>query len=302
VATKEITWPGSIRDLAGESLYAQLYPFGSDGPLINAAEESLAETANGKRAVTADIGSATGWAEIIARYDSDDAFAASGYVNLDEAAPVVNEAVVDVAAALADYDGPTKAEMDAAIAGLAGSGARTVTITVNDGSTALEAANVRVTQGAESYVQSTNASGVATFNLDDATWTVSITKAGYSFPGALLVVSGTTSHTYSMTETIVAPPASPDLSAIEVLCLDETGQPESGVAVDIRIVAVPSGSQNYAFKGTKQTATSDGDGIARFEVVQGSTCEWKRGAADVWKQVVIDSDSLTNVTSVIGSP
>ena len=100
----------------------------------------------------------------------------------------------------------------------------------------------------------------------------------------------------------VDPPTNPSLSAISILCLDSFGLPEAGVAVDIRIISIPSGSQNIAFKGAKQTATSDGDGVARFEVVQGSTCEWKRGLADVWTKVSIDSDGVTNVTSVIGSP
>lgn len=100
----------------------------------------------------------------------------------------------------------------------------------------------------------------------------------------------------------VAPPALPTLSAIELLCVDSAGQPEPGAEVAIRIITIPSGSQNVAYRGSKQTATSDSDGIARFEVVQGATYEWKRGLADVWQQVAIDSDSVTNVTSVIGSP
>jgi hypothetical protein len=89
---------------------------------------------------------------------------------------------------------------------------------------------------------------------------------------------------------------------MEILMCNSAGQPEADVDVDIRIVTVPSGSTNIAYKGSKQTATSDADGIARFEVVQGSVCEWKRGRADVWSRVTIDSDSVTNVTSVIGSP
>jgi hypothetical protein len=115
-------------------------------------------------------------------------------------------------------------------------------------------------------------------------------------------VNGTETATYSMTVTTITPPSNPSLSAIVVLCLNAAGQPEASVAIDIRIVTVPSGSQNIAYKGSKQTATSNVNGIAQFEVVQGSVCEWKRGKADVWSSVTIDSDSVTNVTSVIGSP
>jgi hypothetical protein len=58
-----------------------------------------------------------------------------------------------------------------------GSGARTVTITVNDGTTALQNARVRLTEGANTYTGNTNASGVIVFNVDDATYTVGITKS-----------------------------------------------------------------------------------------------------------------------------
>jgi hypothetical protein len=188
------------------------------------------------------------------------------------------------------------------ISGGAGIGARTVTITVNDGVTALQNATVRMTEGANTFTALTSVSGVAVFNLDDATYTVGVTKSGYSYAGTTLVVDGDETATYSMTQVSITPPATPGLSAIVVLCLDAAGQPEPDVDIDIRIVTVPSGSTNTAFKGAKQTATSDVDGIARFEVVQGSICEWKRGRADVWSRVTIDSDSVTNVTSVIGSP
>jgi len=62
-----------------------------------------------------------------------------------------------------------------------GTGARTVTITVNDGTTVLENARVRVTQGAESYAASTNASGVVTFYLDAGTYYVWSQKSGWTF-------------------------------------------------------------------------------------------------------------------------
>jgi hypothetical protein len=186
--------------------------------------------------------------------------------------------------------------------GGSGTGARTVTITVNDGTTVLQNATVRMTEGANTFTALTNASGVAVFNLDDATYTVSVTKSGYSYAGTTLVVNGTETATYSMTVVSITPPSNPSLSAIVVLCLNAAGQPEASVAIDIRIVTVPSGSQNIAYKGSKQTATSNVNGIAQFEVVQGSVCEWKRGKADVWSSVTIDSDSVTNVTSVIGSP
>lgn len=201
----------------------------------------------------------------------------------------------------ADLDDQLDAILAAASAG-AGTGARTVTITVNDGATALQNAVVRFTEGANTFRALTNTSGVATFNLDDATYTVAVTKSGYTYAGTTMVVDGTEAATYSMTATNVTSPTNPDLSAIEVLCLDEDFVAASGIDVDFRMSAVATGDQNRAHPGAKKTVTSNGSGIARFEGPQGATIEWKRGTGQVWTAVTLDNDSVTNVTSLIGSP
>ena len=201
----------------------------------------------------------------------------------------------------ADLDAQLDAILAAASAG-AGTGARTVTITVNDGTTALQNAVVRLTEGSNTFRALTNASGVATFNLDDATYTVAVTKSGYTYAGTTLVVDGTETATYSMTAVSVTPPTNPDLSAIEVLCLDEDFAAASGIDVDFRMASVAAGDQNRAHPGAKKTVTSNGSGIARFEGPQGATIEWKRGTGQQWTAVTLDSDSVTNVTSLIGSP
>ena len=201
----------------------------------------------------------------------------------------------------ADLDDQLDAILAAASAG-AGTGARTVTITVNDGTTALQNAVVRFTESSNTFRALTNASGVATFNLDDATYTVAVTKSGYIYAGTTMVVNGTETATYSMTATNVTSPTNPDLSAIEVLCLDEDFEASAGIEVDFRMSAVASNDQNRAYPGAKKTVTSNGSGIARFEGPQGSSVEWKRGTGQVWTAVTLDNDSVTNVTSVIGSP
>lgn len=201
----------------------------------------------------------------------------------------------------ADLDSQLDAILAAASAG-AGTGARTVTITVNDGTTALQNAVVRFTEGSNTFRALTNASGVATFNLDDATYTVAVTKSGYTYAGTTMVVNGTETATYSMTATNVTSPTNPDLSAIEVLCLDDDFEAASGIDIDFRMSAVATGDQNRAHPGAKKTVTSNGSGIARFEGPQGATIEWKRGSGQVWTAVTLDNDSVTNVTSLIGSP
>ncbi len=202
--------------------------------------------------------------------------------------------------AAADLDAQLDAILAAASPG-AGTGARTVTITVNDGTTALQNAVIRLNEGVNTFRALTNASGVATFNLDDATYTVAITKSGYSYAGTTLVVDGTETRTYSMTVVSITPPTNPDLSAIVVTCLGTDFETESGVTIDLRIITLPSGSTNAAYPGLKQTATSNVSGIATLYAPKGSVCEWKRGKEDVWTEITIDDADQTNVTSIIGS-
>ena len=99
----------------------------------------------------------------------------------------------------------------------AGTGARTVTITIDDGTNPIENVKVRVTSGAETYAQTTDSSGQVVFYLDDATWTVVITKAGYQGTSASLAVSSDISQTYSITQ-IVAVAAS-DYGYSDVMAL-----------------------------------------------------------------------------------
>jgi len=194
-------------------------------------------------------------------------------------------------------------QLDAILAasGGAGTGARTITITVNDGTTALQNAVVRLSEGLNTYRTLTNASGVAVFNVDDATYTVAVTKSGYTYAGTTLIVNGTETATYSMTAVSVTPPTNPDLSAVVVLCLGTNFEAEAGVTIDLRIVTFPSGSTNTAYPGLKQTATSNGSGVATLEAPKGSVCEWKRGKEDSWTEITIGSGDQTNVTSIIGS-
>jgi hypothetical protein len=199
------------------------------------------------------------------------------------------------------FTAPALANAPTGSGGGSGTGARTVTITVNDGTSVLQNATVRMTEGANTFTALTNASGVAVFNLDDATYTVSISKSGYSYAGTTLIVNGTETATYSMTAISITPPDNPDLSAIVVTCLGTDFETQSGVTIDLRIITLPLGSTNAAYPGLKQTATSNGSGIATLYAPKGSVCEWKRGKEDSWTEITIGSGDQTNVTSIIGS-
>jgi hypothetical protein len=132
----------------------------------------------------------------------------------------------------ADLDDQLDAILAAASAG-AGTGARTVTITVDDGTTALQNAVVRFNEGSNTFRALTNASGVAVFNLDDATYTVAVTKSGYTYAGTTLVVDGTETATYSMTVNTVTPPDDPALCAVTFHLRDQYGTDLADQPVEI---------------------------------------------------------------------
>ena len=299
-------------DLSGETTL-KLFLRKDDGTLLNAGGDALTEISSSGVFTATLAESRSGLGDLSYRVclatetadnllidgflpETETTIGASGTAVLD---PSSLRAALGMSAA--DLDSQLDAILAAASAG-AGTGARTVTITVNDGTTVLQNAIVRFTEGSNTFRALTNASGVAVFNLDDATYTVAITKSGYTYAGTTMVVNGTETATYSMTATSVTPPTNPDLSAVEVLCLDEDFAAAAGIDVDFRMSAVATGDQNRAHPGAKKTVTSNGSGIARFEGPQGATIEYKRGTGQVWTSVVLDNDSVTNVTSVIGSP
>lgn len=144
--------------------------------------------------------------------------------------------------------------------------------------------------------------GVKAFNLDAGTYTYSVTASGFeSIVDQSFTVSANATISVTMTR-LSAVPVDPGKSILTILCLDQNGDAEPNVVIDIRIVEVPSGDLNVAYKGTKQTATSDSNGYATLQAIQGAVYEYKRGKSDVWSKVTIGQGASTNVQSIIGAP
>lgn len=183
---------------------------------------------------------------------------------------------------------------------LLGDGARTVTVTVDDGTDPVEGAKVRLTNGATSYIATTNASGVATFNVDDATWTVAITKAGYSYAGTTLVVDGDETPTYSMTQVVITP-SEAGFSTGYATVYDENGDVESGVSVTVRCVAAPIGS-GLLLDSAERTVISNGSGLVEFaNMIQGAKYEIQRaGDGDSWRRVIVPATSTFALDNYLG--
>lgn len=182
-----------------------------------------------------------------------------------------------------------------------GTGARVVTITVNDGTTVLQNAVVRLAEGVNSFVTTTNASGVATFNLDDATYTVSISKSGYSYAGTTLVVDGTETVTYSMSQ-IAITPGTGDLTTGYFTALDDEGSPEADVSIYVEMTKVPSGDTGYAFDARVRTITSAANGLVTIEgLIKGATYRIYRGKwVDNKYLIPTTAGSTYELPSIIG--
>jgi len=184
----------------------------------------------------------------------------------------------------------------------AGTGARTVTVTVNDGTTALESASVRLTKGAETYIQTTNVSGVATFNVDDGTWVVAITLANYSYSGTSLVVDGTEAATYSMTAIAISAPASPSTTTGYILCISTTGAVEAGVTITAQLVSGP-GTTGYSHDEGTITMTSDVNGLAQHTgFIRGAQYQFKRGTSAWTLPRTAPSAASWSLAEIIGTP
>lgn len=192
-----------------------------------------------------------------------------------------------------------------AVAGLAvssGSGAYTITITVNDGTTALQGAIVRVTEGVTTITGTTNASGVVVFALDAASWSLAITKPGYSYTPTTLTVSGTASFTRSMTAVTPASPAAPTLSTGTIICYGTDGLPESGAKVYVVLVSGP-GDAGAALDGAETTLTANGSGVATHTgFVRGAVYKARRGTSGTWQRFTVPDAASFDIAELIGSP
>ncbi len=187
----------------------------------------------------------------------------------------------------------------------AGTGARSVTPTVNDGTDPIENAIVRFTEGVNTYTSTTDASGVCdpAFSLDDATYTVTISKPGYSFAPTTQVVDGTESPTYSMTAVTISAPDDPGLCRCYTYTKDRNGAVAGSVTVLYQIVSGP-GMAGLSHPVTSGSVTSDAvTGKAEFDVYKGSTIKIKRGVSGEWSDdIAVGSGSTKALPELLGAP
>lgn len=175
------------------------------------------------------------------------------------------------------------------------SGSRSLVITVNDGTNTIQNALVRLTNGLESYAVYTGATGLASFSINDATWSVTITKANYTFTPTTLVVTANATQTYSMTAVSTTPSAAEFVTG-QLLCYDENGTLEAGVEVELALYSAVD--EGHVYSTDTRLATSDANGLVQFvNLVPGSTYMVRKGVQKSWGPIIGDNYRLLATSS-----
>lgn len=193
----------------------------------------------------------------------------------------------------------------------AGTGARTVTVTISDSESnaLLNQATVRLTEGSTSAVATTNANGVATLAVDDATYRVALTKAGYAGQTASLVVDGDEDVFYTLVAKSFASPPSAETAVGRIVTYSEQGVVESGAGVSVQVIK-GTGGKGIAADGKVWTITSNDDGLCEFAgLFKGWTYRLWRGPVKTALEFVVpstteeglDGNDSFNIVEVIGA-
>jgi hypothetical protein len=208
--------------------------------------------------------------------------------------------VFDSATAPASFNlrkGIWRAPVD--LSNLNSTGTRARTFTVNDGTTVLESAKIRVTKGAASYVLITNVAGIATASLDDGTWTVAITLAGYSFTPTTLVISADGTNTYSMAATSITPSTPPQTTGYWTV-YDLNGTILPGATVQLRTANAPTSSTGLVLEDAIRTGTANSSGVVSFTgLFPGATYIANRAGST--RQFTITVPATAGTTVALGS-
>lgn len=176
-----------------------------------------------------------------------------------------------------------------------GSGAFAVTVTVTDGSAALQNATVRLVEGANAYTTQTNSSGVASFSLDAATYALTITKAGYSFTPATITVSASGNFAKAMTAIVIPAQSDPALTTVYAHTYSQQGAVLSGEAVSFTLVTAPSGT-GAVFNVAAVRAISDSNGLVSVGLLKDATYKLSyRGTVVTFSTGTDDTKALGNL-------
>lgn len=149
-----------------------------------------------------------------------------------------------------------------------GGGAFKFTITVEDNASGfilLPGTAVSMNQGSTTLQSTTNASGVATFNVGAGVWAIAAYLSGYSYPGSTVTVSGNGNQTILLNPngSLPPPPSGEELTGYLYTQLP-------GTTIYYAMIEVPPGS-GMQLIGTTQFHTSDSSGLWAVPLYLGAT-------------------------------
>jgi hypothetical protein len=221
-------------------------------------------------------------------------------IDIDEGA--LGAAVWDAMRGDHQTPGTTGEALNAVMAMAGGSGARTISVTVTDGTSPLEGALVRFRKGSESYIRATDASGQTTFALDDGTWSWRVTMPGYVGQTGTLVIDGDKILSVTLAAVTIMP-SDPGFVTGYAYCYDPAGQPEAGVQVHVQMLRAAPASGLIA-DGTIRTLTSDASGLVQVtNMIRGAMYQISRGTARGQTIVVpADAPDVFALPSLVGRP
>ena len=175
---------------------------------------------------------------------------------------------------------------EAALTVVPPTGARSVAITVRDtDNVAIQGATVRLERAGYAYTLTTNASGLVTFSVDDATYTVTITAGGFSFTPVSLVVAANVTQTYQMTSiALIQPPAFAGLCNV-LFSVIHLGQALANASVNAILEDENPTVNNYLISRQVTSGLTDVNGNCVLTMVQYS--QFTRGG--VYRIKVADS-------------
>ena len=174
------------------------------------------------------------------------------------------------------------------------------TLTTKDGSTTIADAIVRVVMGAESYTGTTNSQGKVTFYLAAGTWTVYVYRPLYTMTPVQITVSADTSQDLALSP-VTIPPSSPGLIGGYWYVYDQSGVPEAGVTVEIKLVALANAGTSPDL--AVRTFTSDAAGLVSVtNLWPGGRYSARRGTGP-WRSFTIPATATDPyaLPSLVGS-
>lgn len=151
--------------------------------------------------------------------------------------------------------------------GGSGTGPNEFTLTITDTNGApLEGVNSRlVADVANDFRATTVANGQALFGLPSLTYTVILTKAGYTFTPVTLAVAASGGQTYQMIPVTITAPTTPGTATGVLIVRDKAQAPLQGVPVHVQLIRGAGASNAGNSPGAQVwTQTSDASGQVQF--------------------------------------